>query len=68
MPLKGPEEMTHSVAEHIADHQSAIAIVEPAHTNNIFGYLLYKSEPKSVEEMDAGIRAEARRRFELGRY
>ena len=38
---------------------SVFALTDP---NDVFGSLRYDGPPKSVEEMDAGIAAEARRR------
>ena len=40
----------------------------PTRPEDVFGCLPYPGEPKSVEEMDAGIAAEARRRHARGRY
>ena len=40
----------------------------PTRPDDVFGCLAYDGEPKSVEQMDAGIAAEARRRHASGRY
>jgi AbrB family looped-hinge helix DNA binding protein len=44
------------------------ALFAPARPEDVFGSLIYKGEPKSVEAMDAGILAEAKRRHASGRY
>ncbi|WP_298855359.1 hypothetical protein [uncultured Paracoccus sp.] len=36
----------------------------PTRPENVFGMLPYAGEPKSVEEMEAGVLAEARRRHD----
>jgi len=38
------------------------SLFPPAKTTDVFGSLPYRGKPKSVEEMEAGIAAEARRR------
>lgn len=40
----------------------------PTRPENVFRCLSYTGKPKSVEQMDAGIAAEARRRHAHGRY
>ena len=40
----------------------------PTRPEDVFGYLSYTGEPKSVEQMDAGIVAEAKRRHARDRY
>jgi AbrB family looped-hinge helix DNA binding protein len=35
---------------------------------DVFGSLAYKGPPKTIEEMNAGIEAEVRRRHARGRY
>lgn len=35
---------------------------------DVFGCLAYKGRPKSIEEMEAGIAMEAKRRHARGRY
>jgi len=40
----------------------------PTRPEDVFGCLSYAGEPKSVEQMDAGIAAEAKRRHARGRY
>lgn len=40
----------------------------PTRPEDVFGSLRYTGEPKSVDEMDAGIAAEAKRRHARGRY
>lgn len=44
------------------------AIFTPTRPEDVFGSLVYKGKPKSVEDMDAGIIAEAKRRDARGRY
>jgi AbrB family looped-hinge helix DNA binding protein len=39
-----------------------VSVFAPSHPDEVFGSLRYDGPPKSVEEMDAGIAAEARRR------
>ncbi|WP_111563169.1 AbrB/MazE/SpoVT family DNA-binding domain-containing protein [Rhizobium sp.] len=36
----------------------------PTRPEDVFGMLAYKGEPKTLEEMDAGIAAEVRRRYD----
>ncbi len=43
-------------------------IFAPTQPDDVFGRLAYKGEPKSIEQMDAGIAAETRRRHARGRY
>ena len=40
----------------------------PVKPEDVFGCLPYKGPPKSIEEMDAGIATEAKRRHARGRY
>ncbi|WP_428391861.1 AbrB/MazE/SpoVT family DNA-binding domain-containing protein [Lichenicoccus sp.] len=40
----------------------------PRQPDEVFGCLRYSGEPKSVEQMDAGIAAETRRRHARDRY
>jgi AbrB family looped-hinge helix DNA binding protein len=44
------------------------AVFAPTLPEDVFGSLVYKGERKSVEAMDAGIIAEAKRRHARGRY
>jgi AbrB family looped-hinge helix DNA binding protein len=44
------------------------AVFAPTHPEDVFGSLVYKGKPKSVEAMDAGIIAESKRRHARGRY
>jgi AbrB family looped-hinge helix DNA binding protein len=44
------------------------AVFAPTRPEDVFGSLVYKGEPKTVEAMDAGILAEAKRRHASGRY
>jgi AbrB family looped-hinge helix DNA binding protein len=44
------------------------AVFEPTRPDDVFGSLSYKGEPRSIEQMDAGIAAEAKRRHARGRY
>jgi AbrB family looped-hinge helix DNA binding protein len=43
-------------------------IFAPTRPEDVFGCLPYSGQPKSVEQMDAGIAAEAKRRHARGRY
>lgn len=62
---------TRLVVEHTADGvllkplTTAFAQTRP---EDVFGSLSYKGKPKSVEDMAAGIAAEAKRRYTRGRY
>lgn len=40
----------------------------PTRMEDVFGSLSYKGPPKTIEEMDASIVAEAKRRHARGRY
>lgn len=40
----------------------------PTEPADVFGSLPHKGPPKTVEEMDAGVAAEARRRHDRDRY
>jgi AbrB family looped-hinge helix DNA binding protein len=40
----------------------------PTRPEDVRGMLAYKGKPKTIEEMDAGIEAEVRRRHARGRY
>lgn len=40
----------------------------PTRPEDVFGCLPYKGGPKSIEEMEAGIATEAKRRHARGRY
>lgn len=62
---------TRLAVEHTADGvllkplATAFAQTRP---EDVFGCLSYKGSPKSVEEMEAGIATEAKRRHARGRY
>ena len=62
---------TRLVVQHTAEGvlltrlSGAFASTRP---QDVFGCLAYQGKPKSVEQMDAGIAAEAKRRHESGRY
>jgi AbrB family looped-hinge helix DNA binding protein len=43
-------------------------LFEPTRPEDVFGCLPYEGPPKTVEEMNAGIEAEIRRRHARGRY
>ena len=43
-------------------------IFPPTRPEDVFGSLPYDGPPKSIEEMDAGIMAEVKRRHDRGRY
>ena len=40
----------------------------PTRPEAVFGMLRYRGRPKTLEEMDAGVAAETRRRRARGRY
>ena len=40
----------------------------PTRPEDVFGMLRYSGPPKTIEEMDAAIEAEVRRRHDRGRY
>jgi AbrB family looped-hinge helix DNA binding protein len=46
----------------------AAPVFAPTRPEDVFALLAYDGEPKTLEEMDAGIAAEARRRHDRGRY
>jgi AbrB family looped-hinge helix DNA binding protein len=46
----------------------AVPIFPPTRPEDVFGSLKYDGPPKTLEEMDAGIVAEAKRRHARGRY
>ncbi|HEX4111166.1 MAG TPA: AbrB/MazE/SpoVT family DNA-binding domain-containing protein [Stellaceae bacterium] len=46
----------------------AAPIFPPTRPEDVFGMLRYKGAPKSVEQMDAGIAAEVKRRHARHRY
>ena len=43
-------------------------VFAPTRPEEVFGCLPYAGKPKSVDEMDAGLAAEAARRHARGRY
>jgi AbrB family looped-hinge helix DNA binding protein len=43
-------------------------IFPPTRPEDVRGSLPYKGKPKTIEEMDAGVMEEVRRRHALGRY
>jgi AbrB family looped-hinge helix DNA binding protein len=43
-------------------------LFRPTQPEEVFGCLTHQGAPKSIEEMNAGIEAEARRRHARGRY
>ena len=62
---------THLAVKHMADgvllKPLAVAFA-PTRPEDVFGCLSYKGKPKSVEDMETGIAAEAKRRHARGRY
>jgi AbrB family looped-hinge helix DNA binding protein len=44
------------------------ALFPPTRSEDVFGCLKYKGKPKTIEEMNAAIAAEVRRRGARGRY
>lgn len=62
---------TRLIVEHAADGvllRPSAGAFAPTRPEDVFGCLPHEGEPKSVEQMDAGIAAEARRRHARGRY
>ena len=62
---------TRLVVEHTADGvllRPMTTVFAPTRPEDVFGCLPSKGGPRSVEEMDAGIVAEAKRRHARGRY
>lgn len=43
-------------------------VLAPTRPEDVRGMLAYKGKPKTIEEMNAGIEAEVRRRHARGRY
>ena len=43
-------------------------LFKPTRPEDVFGMLHYSGPPKTIEEMDAGIEAEVRRRHARGEY
>ena len=46
----------------------AAPMFPPSRPEDVFGMLNYKGKPKTIEEMDAAIVAEVKRRHARGRY
>jgi AbrB family looped-hinge helix DNA binding protein len=46
----------------------AAPIFPPTRSEDVYGSLRYKGRPKTLEEMEAGIVAEVKRRHARGRY
>ncbi|HEX3664636.1 MAG TPA: hypothetical protein VHU23_05330 [Rhizomicrobium sp.] len=46
----------------------AAPLFPPTRPEDVFGSLKYNGPPKTLEDMDAGIAAEAKRRHARGRY
>jgi AbrB family looped-hinge helix DNA binding protein len=62
---------TRLIVEHTTDGvllKPMTTAFAPTRPEAVFGCLAYKGKPKSVEQMDAGITAEAKRRHARGRY
>ena len=62
---------TRLVVEHTAEGvllKPLTTTFSPTRPEDVFACLPYKGKPKSVEQMDAGIAAEAKRRHARGRY
>lgn len=62
---------TRLAVEHTADGvllKPLTNVFAPTRPEDVFGCLSYTGEPKSLEQMDAGIAAEARRRHARDRY
>ena len=62
---------TRLAVEHTADGvvlRPLTAAFAPTRPEDVFSCLPYEGRPKSIEEMAAGIAAEAKRRHARGRY
>lgn len=62
---------TRLAVEHTADGvllKSLTTAFAPTRPENVFGCLPYTGKPKTVEQMNAGIAAEIRRRHARDRY
>ncbi len=62
---------TRLTVEHTADGvllKPLTTAFAPTRPENVFGCLPYTGKPKTVEQMDAGIAAEIRRRHARDRY
>lgn len=62
---------TRLAVEHVADGvllKPLTAVFAPTRTEDVFGCLPIAGGAKSLEQMDAGIAAEAKRRHARGRY
>ena len=62
---------TRLAVEHTADGvllKPLTTAFAPTRPEDVFGSLSYQGEPKSVEDMEAGIAMEAKRRHARGRY
>lgn len=62
---------TRLAVEHTADGvllKPLATVFAQTRPEEVFGCLPYKGSPKSVEEMEAGIATEAKRRHARGRY
>ncbi len=46
----------------------AAPLFSPTHPDEVYGSLRHDGPAKSIEEMDAGVEAEAKRRHVRGRY
>ncbi len=61
---------TRLIVEHTAEGvllRPMTAVFAPTRPEDVLGCLPYKGKPKSVEQMDAGIGAKAKRRHARGR-
>ncbi len=62
---------TRLAVEHTADGvllKPLATAFAPTRPEDVFGSLPAKGSPKSIEEMEAGIATEAKRRYARGRY
>ena len=62
---------TRLVVEHTVDGvllRPLMPLFAPTRPEDVFGCLPYSGKPKSVEEMDAGIAREVKRRHARDRY
>ena len=62
---------TRLIVEHTSDGvllRPMVVAFAPTRPEDVFGCLPVQGGPRSVEDMDAGIAAEAKRRHARGRY
>jgi hypothetical protein len=63
------KELNKSTEKHRVEEPGTAATVFPVTTlDEVVGLLRYKGKPKTLEQMNAGIRREVARRHKRGRY